>query len=116
MGKQVFLFWPGYGRKVPNDLARPSMEKATRQLEPALRKLGREPRRIEGFISKPYESIAQLGLINEPMVAVCVRWSYAPHTTEGVVARRRCSKTKPSFAGKQLFGSIHRWVRVCPGM
>jgi hypothetical protein len=74
MGRQVFLFWPGDGRKVPNDLARPSMEKATRQLEQALRKLGREPRLIEGFISKPHESIEQLGPINEPMIAVCVHW------------------------------------------
>ena len=88
MGRQVFLFWPGDGRKVPNDLARPSMEKATRQLEQALRKLGREPRLIEGFISKPHESIEQLGPINEPMIAVCVHWCYAPHTTEGVVAKQ----------------------------
>ena len=78
MGKQVFLFWPGDGRKVPNDLARPSMEKATRQLEQALRKLGREPRRIEGFISQPHESIEQLGPINEPMITVCMHWYYAP--------------------------------------
>jgi hypothetical protein len=99
MGRQLFLFWPGYGRKVPNDLARPSLEKATRQLEPALRKLGREPRRIEGFISKPHESIAQLGLINEPMIAVCVRWSYAPHTTEGVVAKQNPLLLASSFSG-----------------
>jgi hypothetical protein len=50
------------------------MEKATRQLEQALRKLGREPRLIEGFISKPHESIEQLGPINEPMIAVGVHW------------------------------------------
>ena len=49
------------------------MEKATRQLEQALRKLGREPRLIEGLISKPHESIEQLGPRTEPMIGVCVR-------------------------------------------
>ena len=56
MGKQVFLFWPGDGRKAPNDLAQASMESATHQLELALRKLGREPRLLKGFISKPHEA------------------------------------------------------------
>jgi hypothetical protein len=30
----VFLFWPGDGRKAPNDLAKASMENATHQLGP----------------------------------------------------------------------------------
>ena len=98
MGKQVFLFWPGDGRKVLNDLARPSMEKATRQLEQALRKLGREPRLIEGLISKPHESIEQLGPRTEPMIGVCVR-CYAPHTTEGVVAKQNPLLLASSFSG-----------------
>ena len=49
MGKQAFLFWPGDRRKVPNDLARPGMEKAARQLEQALRKLGRAVSQELGF-------------------------------------------------------------------
>jgi len=100
MGKQVFMFWPGDGRKAPNDLARPSIEKATRQLEQALRKLGREPRLVDGFISKPHESIEKLGPIDEPMIGVCVHWIYAPHTTEGVVGKQNPLLLASNFAGE----------------
>jgi hypothetical protein len=100
MRKQVFMFWPGDGRKAPNDLARPSIEKATRQLEQALRKLGREPRLIEGFIAKPHESIEKLGPIDDPMIGVCVHWIYAPHTTEGVVGKRNPLLLASNFAGE----------------
>ena len=87
MGKPVFLFWPGDGRKAPNDLAKRSIEKATYQLDRALRKLGREPRRVDGFISKPHESLEKLGPITDPMIGVCVHWFYGPHTTEGVLGK-----------------------------
>src|SRR5260370_39593708 len=100
MGKQVFLFWPGDGRKAPNDLAKASMENATRQLELALRKLGREPRLIEGFISKPHESIEKLGPISDPMIGVCVHWCYAPHTTEGVVGKQNPLLLASNFSGQ----------------
>jgi L-fucose isomerase-like protein len=100
MGKQVFLFWPGDGRKAPNDLAKASMESATHQLELALRKLGREPRLIEGFISKPHESIEKLGPISDPMIGVCVHWCYAPHTTEGVVGKQNPLLLASNFSGQ----------------
>ena len=100
MGKQVFLFWPGDGRQAPNDLAKASMESATHQLELALRKLGREPRLIEGFISKPHESIEKLGPISDPMIGVCVHWCYAPHTTEGVVGKQNPLLLASNFSGQ----------------
>ena len=100
MGKQVYLFWPGDGRKAPNDLATESIQNATRQLELALRKLGREPRLIEGFISKPHESIEKLGPIDEPMIGVCVHWIYAPHTTEGVVDKKNPLLLASNFSGQ----------------
>lgn len=100
MGKQVFLFWPGDGRKAPNDLAKASMESATHQLELALRKLGREPRLIEGFISKPHESIEKLSPISDPMIGVCVHWCYAPHTTEGVVGKQNPLLLASNFSGQ----------------
>jgi L-fucose isomerase-like protein len=100
MGKQVFLFWPGDGRKAPNDLATPSIEKATHQLEQALRKLGRQPRRIDGFISKPHESLEKLGPITDPMIGVCVHWIYGPHTTEGVVGKDNPLLLASNFSGE----------------
>lgn len=100
MGQPVFMFWPGDGRQVPNDLARPSIEKATRQLELALKKLGREPRLIEGFISKPHESIEKLGPIDDPMIGICVHWFYATHTTEGVVGKKNPLLLASNFSGQ----------------
>jgi L-fucose isomerase-like protein len=100
MGKQVFLFWPGDGRKAPNDLATASIENATHQLELALRKLGCEPRLIEGFISKPHESIEKLGPIGDPMIGVYVHWCYAPHTTEGVVGKQNPLLLASNFSGR----------------
>ncbi len=100
MAKRVFMFWPGDGRKVPNDLATPSIQQATQQLEQALRKLGREPHLIEGFISKPHESIEKLGPIDDPLVAVCVHWFYATHTTEGVVGKSNPLLLSSNFSGQ----------------
>src|SRR5688500_12247067 len=80
MKTKIAVFWPGDARDVPNQLARPSIEEATAQLERALRKIGREPYRIEGILSKPHHAIEKLGPITDPMIAVCVHWLYAPHT------------------------------------
>ena len=61
MPKQVAIFWPGDARAKPNELALPSVEEATQQLEAALRRLGRTPYRIPGFLAKPHEAIEKLG-------------------------------------------------------
>ena len=40
--KKVALFWPGDYRRQPNEWALPQSREATRQLEQALTKLGRD--------------------------------------------------------------------------
>ena len=104
--QRVALFWPGDGRPKPNELALPNITAATLQLEKALKKLGREPYRIEGFISKPSQAITKLGPVNDPMIGVCVHWIFGPHTTEGVVGKdnplllaSNFSRTWPGLVG-----------------
>ena len=98
--KKIVLYWPGDGRPLPNERALPSIRTATEQLERSLRKLGHEPQLIEGFISKPHEAIEKLGPIDDPMVAVCVHWFYAPHTTDGVVGKDSPLLLASNFSGQ----------------
>ena len=100
MTKRVALFWPGDGRDVPNELARPSAEQATAHMEAALRKLGREPYRVDGFITKPHEAIEKIGRIDDPMIGMCVHWFYGPHTTEGVVGKDNPLLLASNFSGQ----------------
>lgn len=100
MGSKVALFWPGDGRSIPNDLALPSITEATVQLERALRKLGRDPYRIEGFLDKPHKSIEKLGPVDDPMIGVCVHWIYGPHTTDGVVGKDNPLLLASNFSGQ----------------
>lgn len=100
MTKKVAIFWPGDARRIPNELATPNAEEATVQLERALKKLGREPYRVEGFIEKPHEAIERLGPIDDPMVGVCVHWFYGPHTTDGVVGKDNPLLLASNFSGR----------------
>jgi L-fucose isomerase-like protein len=100
MKKKVALFWPGDARPKPNELALPSVTEATVQLEQALRKLGREPYRIEGFLSKPHEAIDKLGPIDDPLIGLCVHWLYGPHTTDGVVGKDNPLLLASNFSGR----------------
>jgi L-fucose isomerase-like protein len=100
MAKRVFMFWPGDGRNIPNELALPSIQQATSQLDRALRKLGREPHLVEGFLAKPHESIEKLAPIDDPLVGVCVHWFYATHTTEGVVGKQNPLLLASNFSGQ----------------
>lgn len=100
MKSRVALFWPGDLRQTPNQLAQPNAEDATRQLEQALAKLGRESYRVPGFLSKPHESIEKLGPIQDPMIGVCVHWFYGPHTTEGVVGKGNPLLLASNFSGQ----------------
>lgn len=97
---KIALFWPGDARQKPNELALPNVEEATQNLERALRKLGREPYRVEGFLAKPHESIEKLGPITDPMIGVCVHWFYGPHTTEGVVGKDNPLLLASNFSGR----------------
>ena len=98
--KKVALFWPGDARAKPNELAKPSIVEATAQMERALRKLGREPYLVEGFLSKPHESIEKLGPIDDPMIGVCVHWFYGPHTCDGVVGKDNPLLLASNFSGR----------------
>jgi len=100
MRQKIALFWPGDARAKPNELALPSITEATAQLEQALKKLGKEPYRIEGFLSKPHESIEKLGPVQDPMVGVCVHWFYGPHTTDGVVGKDNPLLLASNFSGR----------------
>jgi len=98
--QRVALFWPGDGRDIPNQLALPSVTEATRQMEAALRKLGREPYLVDGFLTKPHHAIEKLGPIQDPMIAICVHWFYGPHTTEGVVGKDNPLLLASNFSGR----------------
>jgi len=98
--QRIALFWPGDGRDIPNDLALPSIMEATTQLEAALRALGREPYRVEGFLTKPHHAIERLGPVQDPMIGVCVHWFYGPHTTEGVVGKDNPLLLASNFSGQ----------------
>ncbi len=100
MTKKVAIFWPGDARAKPNELALPNVEEATVQLERALRKVGREPYRVPGFLAKPHEAITKLGPIDDPMVGVCVHWLYGPHTTDGVVGKDNPLLLASNFSGR----------------
>ncbi|MRG91185.1 fucose isomerase [Polyangium spumosum] len=98
--KKIALFWPGDARAKPNEVAVPSITAATVQLERALQKLGHAPYRIEGFLSKPHESIEKLGPVDDPMIGVCVHWFYGPHTTDGVVGKENPLLLASNFSGR----------------
>src|SRR5579859_4250043 len=100
MAKKIALYWPGDARAKPNELALPGITEATVQLERALRKLGREPYRVEGFLSKPHEAIEKLGPIDDPLIGVCVHWFYGPHTTDGVVGKDSPLLLASNFSGR----------------
>jgi L-fucose isomerase-like protein len=98
--QRIALFWPGDGREKPNELALPNITEATRQMEAALKKLGVEPYRVEGFLTKPHHAIEKLGPIEDPMIGICVHWFYGPHTTEGVVGKENPLLLASNFSGQ----------------
>jgi L-fucose isomerase-like protein len=100
MKQKIALFWPGDARAKPNELALPNITEATAQMERALKKLGKEPYRIEGFLSKPHESIEKLGPVQDPMIGVSVHWFYGPHTTDGVVGKDNPLLLASNFSGR----------------
>src|SRR5437762_191078 len=97
--KKVAIFWPGDYRQKPNDLARPQVEETTAQLQQALKKLGREPVVVPGFLTRPDEAISKLGPIDEPMIGVFCHWTYAPHTCDGVVGKDNPLLLASNFSG-----------------
>ena len=100
MVQKIALYWPGDYRVKPNEDALPSIQEATIQLEKALKKLGKESYRIEGYLTKPNEAIEKLGPIDDPIIGVFVHWVYGPHTTDGVVGKDNPLLLASNFSGQ----------------
>src|SRR5262245_3622338 len=98
--RKVAIFWPGDYRAKPNEWARPQAVETTRQLEHALRNLGRTPYVIDGFLTRPDEAISKLGPIDDPMIGVFVHWAYGPHTCDGVVGKDNPLLLASNFSGR----------------
>jgi len=99
MSKKVAVFWPGDYRAKPNEWALPHSRETTDQLVAALRKLGRSPYVVDGYLTRPDEAIAKLGPIDDPMIGVFVHWTYAPHTVDGVVGKDSPLLLASNFSG-----------------
>lgn len=99
MSKEIALFWPGDYRDKPNELALRLAQEATRQMSAALKRLGRKPYLVEGFLTRPHESIEKLGRINDPMIGLFVHWVYGPHTVDGVVGKDNPLLLASNFQG-----------------
>src|SRR4051812_7163389 len=99
MPKKVAIFWPGDYRQKPNEWALKQSRETTEQLAAALRKLGRTPYVIDDYITRPDQSIAKLGSIDDPIVGVFVHWTYAPHTVDGVVGKDNPLLLASNFSG-----------------
>ena len=69
-------------------------------MERALKRLGRNSYRIEGFITRPHEAIEKLGPVDDPLIGICVHWCYGPHTTEGVVGKESPLLLASNFSGQ----------------
>ncbi len=99
MPKKVAIFWPGDYRTKPNEWALPQSRETTDQLIAALRKLGRSPYVVDGYLTRPDEAIRKLGPIDDPMIGVFVHWTYAPHTVDGVVGKDHPLLLASNFSG-----------------
>ena len=97
--KKVAVFWPGDYRQKPNEWALPHAQEATGQLVAALKKLGRQPYQVEGFLTRPDEAISKLGPIDDPAIGLFVHWTYAPHTVDGVVGKDSPLLLASNFSG-----------------
>ena len=99
MSKTVAIFFPGDYRAKPNKLAQPQVREATEQLTRALKKLGRRPRQIRGFLCKPSDAIEKLRPIDDPMIGLFCHWTYAPHTCDGVSGKDNPLLLASNFSG-----------------
>jgi L-fucose isomerase-like protein len=97
--RRIALFWPGDYREMPNRWALPQVQAATEQLSAALKKLGKAPYLVKGFLTKPHEAIEKLGPIDDPLIGLFVHWAYGPHTCEGVVGKQNPLLLASNFSG-----------------
>ncbi|MBN1881715.1 MAG: fucose isomerase [Deltaproteobacteria bacterium] len=99
MSTRIGIFWPGDYREKPNEDALPQMTEATRRLEAALDRLGKKHYRIDGFLTRPHESIEKLGPVDDPLIGVFAHWVYGPHTTDGTVGKDTPLLLASNFSG-----------------
>ncbi len=99
MSKNVAIFWPGDYREEPNKWALPQVKETTEQLVRALKKLGRKPYQVRGFLRKPNEAIEKLGPVDDPAIGVFCHWTYGPHTVDGVVGKDSPLLLASNFSG-----------------
>ncbi len=99
MSKNVAIFWPGDYREEPNKWALPQVKETTEQLTRALKKLGRKPYQVRGFLRKPNEAIEKLGPVDDPAIGVFCHWTYGPHTVDGVVGKDTPLLLASNFSG-----------------
>jgi L-fucose isomerase-like protein len=69
-------------------------------LQRALKKLGRRPYVVKGFLTRPDEAIAKLRPIDDPLIGIFVHWAYAPHTCDGVVGKDNPLLLASNFSGR----------------
>lgn len=96
---KVAIFLPGDYRKLPNQWAEPQVRETTEQLQRALKKLGRSPYLVKGFLTRPDQAIEKLGPIDDPMIGVYCHWTYGPHTCDGVVGKDQPLLLASNFSG-----------------
>lgn len=99
MARKVAIFWPGDYRSKPNEWALPHSRETTEQLVTALKKLGRAPYVVDGYLTRPDQAITKLGPIDDPLIGVFVHWTYAPHTVDGVVGKENPLLLASNFSG-----------------
>ncbi len=99
MTTKIGIFWPGDYRPKPNQDAVPEITEATRRLEAALDRLGKRHYRIEGFLTRPHESIEKLGPVDDPLIGLFVHWVYGPHTTDGTIGKETPLLLASNFSG-----------------
>lgn len=97
--RRVAIFWPGDYRDKPNQWALPQAREATRQLCTALKKLGRTPYIVEGYLTRPHQAIEKLGPIDDPAIGLFVHWAYAPHTVDGTAGKDSPLLLASNFSG-----------------
>jgi L-fucose isomerase-like protein len=100
VSKDVYIFLPGDYRPLPNEWAEPEARATTENIARALRRLGRRPRVVEGFLRRPHEAIEKLGSIEDPAIGVYTHWTYGPHTVDGVAGKESPLLLASNFSGR----------------
>jgi L-fucose isomerase-like protein len=69
-------------------------------MQAALRRLGWSSYLIEGYLTRPHESIERLAPIDDPVIGIYAHWVYAPHTTDGVMGKNNPLLLASNFSGR----------------